>query len=115
MPAEVGWSAPIGTLHRVQGIYRSGLEFSKLVVGYEGSIKDLNSVASLDFCVAVDEACRGELKKRTKAKGAFREDFEHFGFVDALVLYKGEGAPEELCPLGRIVVVHLIEAHSIDP
>ena len=106
-----GLFEPEGSIFRIQGIYRGGFEISKLAIAYDGPLDDLESYYFEDFCVNVSQACWKSLDRATRAQGRFRDSFDNFGLVDAIVLYDGPNQSD--CPFGSVTITNLVSARSI--
>ena len=106
----------VQALHRIQGIYRADFELSKLTVNYEGDLRELpTSFTPFDYCLGFkDKGCFDEISRLTASRGFFSGKVSNFGFLDVVVSFDGPGAIEEACPMGRITVVRLIQAGSIE-
>ncbi len=106
-----GLFEPEGSIFRIQGIYRGGFEISKLAIAYDGSLDDLESYYLKDFCVNVSQACWKSLDRATRTQGRFRDSFDNFGLVDAIVRYDGPNPGD--CPFGSVTITNLVSARSI--
>jgi hypothetical protein len=120
MPVEDDISTSrVGSIHRLQGVYRSGFELgSLLATRCPPQYKSLCDIRGLgnptDYCVYFDrDQCFCDLERGTKAIGESAATFTNFGFVDLVVRY--DGTPPSLvpCVLGSITVLHVIQANPI--
>jgi hypothetical protein len=115
MPVEANFGSAVGSVHRIQGIYRAAFEVSgKISVLYAQPVEELGYFNGTDFCASVvSEKCYDDLKRGTKAIGSFAHKFWYFGFVDVVVRYDGPAPADDNCPFGQVTILRIIQADPI--